>query len=84
MGKAFRAPRRTLRTRFWPQTGLAILSGALFVLTLVRRDWLEAFGLDPDHHDGGMEWLIVGALGLVCVTSVLIARLEWRAAALAG
>ena len=69
----------TVRTRFWLEAGLASLCGALAVLTLFWRDWIEALtGFDPDHHNGSFEWLIVAALLVVCVLVGLVARTEWR------
>jgi len=42
---------------------LACLSGLLCVVTLMWRDWIEVvFRVDPDHHNGSLEWLIVLAL----------------------
>jgi len=74
---------RKVRARFWAETGLAGLTGALFVLTLFWHDWLEAFGFDPDNHSGTVEWLIVAALCVLCVLLSFSARLEWRRAAIA-
>ena len=74
---------RSLPTRFWIETALAALIGALSVLTLVWRDWLEVWGVDPDHHDGSVEWLIVAALFAVSAALAVSARREWRLAALA-
>jgi hypothetical protein len=70
-----------MRSRFWVEIVLAALSGGLFVLTLFWHDWLEAFGFDPDNHNGTVEWLIVAGLFVVCATFVVAARLEWRRAA---
>jgi hypothetical protein len=75
--------KRTVRVRFWIETVLAGSTGALFVLTLFWRDWLEALGFDPDHHNGTAEWLIVVALFVLCVGFTVVARWEWRRAALA-
>jgi hypothetical protein len=36
------------RRRFWIELGLAVLSGLLLVLELVRVDWIESLlGVDP-------------------------------------
>ena len=44
---------RELRGRFWVEAGLALISGALVVITLVWRDWIEiVFGIDPDEGNG--------------------------------
>lgn len=77
------AMRRKLRTRFWVEAVLAAATGTLFVLTLVWQDWLEVFGLDPDNHDGTVEWLIVAGMLVLCIVFVLLARLEWRRTELA-
>jgi hypothetical protein len=74
---------RSTRTRAWVETAVAGVTGALFLLTLVRRDWLEAFGFDPDGHDGTVEWLIVAGLFALFVTFTVAARLEWRRQAFA-
>jgi hypothetical protein len=73
-------PRATpkVRARFWVETVLAALSGGLFVLTVFWHDWLESLGLDPDNHNGTVEWLIVAGLFVLCVVFALSARLEWR------
>jgi hypothetical protein len=69
--------------RAWAETVLAGFTGVLFLLTLVRRDWLEAFGIDPDGHDGAAEWLVVAGLFALFVAFTVSARLEWRRQALA-
>lgn len=68
-----------VRWRFWVETGLASVCGFLAVLTLFWRDWIEGVsGLDPDHHNGSFEWLILAGLFLVCVLLALAARTERR------
>jgi hypothetical protein len=69
---------KRLRLRFCVECVLALVTTTLFLVSLLLRDWLEAFGIEPDHHNGAAEWLTVVAL-LTC--SVLLAgsaRLEWR------
>jgi hypothetical protein len=67
-----------MRTRFWAELGLGVLSGALLVLTLVRAEWFEAiFGIDPDHGDNTFEWELVVLLFIATVTFSVVARLEW-------
>ncbi len=71
--------RNALRRRFWLETGLAIVTSILFVLTLVQRDWIEiVFGLDPDQGNGTFELLIVGALLVVSIMLFTAASYEWR------
>jgi hypothetical protein len=71
--------------RFWLETILATGTGALFVLTLVTRDWIEAvFGIDPDQHNGSLEWFIVGALLVASLILAGLARAEWHKVRAAG
>jgi hypothetical protein len=72
-----------MRARFWVETGLAALTAALFGLTLFWHDWLEALRLDPDHHNGTVEWLIVAGLFVLFSAFAASARLEWRRTATA-
>ena len=76
--------RRELRVRFWVESASASLTGALFVLTLLWRDWLEAFGVDPDNHNGTVEWLIVAGLFAISVACAVSARIEWARTPLVG
>jgi hypothetical protein len=70
---------RTIRRRYWFELGLAVLAGALAVLTLVNREWIEVvFGVDPDEGSGALEWGIVVALGGVALISAVVARAERR------
>lgn len=72
---------KALRRRFWLETSMATLTSILFVITLLRRDWLEIiFNIDPDSGSGALEWLIVGALLLVMITVSALASYEWRRA----
>ena len=76
--------RKTLRRRFWLETGMAIVTCVLFVVTLLYRDWIEVvFGVDPDNRSGALEWLIVGALFVVTIALFTLARYEWRRARIA-
>ena len=63
------------RRRFLIETGLAIASAALLLLTLISREWIELiFGVDPDGGSGALEWAIVGALLAVTVAFGALAR----------
>jgi hypothetical protein len=74
-GKPMRKP---LRWRFWLETGMAIVTSILFVITLVQRDWIEVvFGVNPDSRSGILEWLIVAALLVVTITLFTLASYEW-------
>lgn len=71
--------RGNLKVRFWIESAIASLSGALFVLTLITRDWIEAvFGWDPDHHNGSVEWIIVASMLVVALVFGQLARASWR------
>jgi hypothetical protein len=73
---------RQTGTRFRVEAALAALTGALLLLTLVSREWIEVlFGVDPDGGDGSLEWAIVGALLVTTVVFTALARTEWRRAA---
>ncbi len=73
--------RNALRWRFWLETSVATVTSILFVITLVRRDWIEiVFGVDPDNRNGALEWLIVGALLVVTIMLFTLASYEWRRA----
>jgi hypothetical protein len=72
------------RTRMWIEAGLAITTGALLILTLISREWIEEiFRVDPDNGSGALEWLIVAALAVATVTFSLMARAEWKRTATA-
>ena len=73
--------KRAMRLRLWVETGMATITGVLFVITLVWRDWIErVFGVEPDGGNGSFEWLIVGVLLVATITLFLLARSEWRRA----
>ena len=73
--------RNGLRRRFWLETGLAIVTSIVFVLTVVQRDWIEiVFGVDPDQGNGTLEWLIVVTLLVVTIALFTLASNEWRKA----
>lgn len=76
--------KRGLRRRFWPEAGLGVITAVLFLVTLVRRDWIEAlFGIDPDSGSGSVEWLIVGSLLVATLALFSLAAYEWRRAPVA-
>lgn len=69
---------KAMRSRFWLETGMGTITGILFVITLMWRDWIEiVFGVDPDSGNGSLEWLIVGVLLVVTITLFILARYEW-------
>ena len=76
------AIKRRVRIRFFVETGLGLTSAVLSLLTLVKRDWIEAmFGIDPDHGNGVVEWLIVGGFLFTTLMLFSLAQFEWRRAA---
>jgi tetrahydromethanopterin S-methyltransferase subunit E len=76
--------RRRLRVRFYPETILGIITGIMFVVTLLNRTWIETvFNIDPDQGQGWVEWMIVGVLLVVTLVLGTLARHEWRRAAAA-
>jgi hypothetical protein len=61
------------------ETAIASVAGALGLLTAVWHDWIEALtGWDPDHHNGGLEWLIVAVLFAIAALIGLLARRDRR------
>ena len=70
-----------MRRRFWLETAMAMITSMVFVITLVRNDWVEiAFGVDPDSNNGSLERVIVGVLVVVSITLFALASYEWRRA----
>ncbi len=70
---------RQVRARYWVECAAGAASGLLAVLTVVWRDWIELVtGLDPDHHSGALEWLLVAVFCGVAVSALAGARLEWQ------
>jgi len=66
----------SLRTFLESITALA--AGFFALLAAVWPDWIEAFGVDPDHGDGSLEWLIPVALAATTLILGLVARRHWR------
>jgi hypothetical protein len=68
-----------MRSRFYVESVVAVVTGGLALLTAFSHDWIEALtGVDPDHHNGSVELLIVAALAVTSVTLVMTAGLEWN------
>jgi len=60
---------------------MATITGILFVITLIVRDWIEiVFHVSPDNGNGSFEWFIVGVLLAATITLSILARYEWRRA----
>ena len=70
-----------MRFRFWLEIGMASVTGILFMITLIWRNWIEmVFNVSLDNGDGSLEWLTVGVLLVVTITLSVLARYEWRRA----
>ncbi len=70
-----------MRFRFWLEIGMATITGFLFVITLIWRDWIEmVFNVSLDNGNGSLEWLTVGVLFVVTIALFVLARYEWRRA----
>ncbi len=73
--------KKAMRFRFWLESIMAAITGTLFVITIVWRNWIEiVFGVELDRGNGSLEWLIVGVLFVATVTLFALARNEWRKA----
>jgi hypothetical protein len=65
--------------RFWFEVALASASALLGFLTLAWPDWIEAvLGVDPDHHSGAAEWIVVAVCVGLAAASSFGARVELR------
>lgn len=70
-----------MRLRFWLEIGMATVTGILFVITLIWRDWIEiVFNVSLDNGSGSFEWSIVGVLLVLTIALSVLARYEWRRA----
>ena len=73
---------RPSRFRVRLESAIAVVAGALGILTIFWHDWIEALtGWDPDHHNGSFEWIIIVALLAVAVAVGALARRDWRSSA---
>jgi uncharacterized protein involved in cysteine biosynthesis len=63
----------------WLEINIALVAGALGIVTIFWRDWIETLtGWDPDHHNGSAELLIVVGLLTFAAVAGLLARRHWR------
>jgi hypothetical protein len=70
--------RRSTRL-LWIERGLAVVSGLLFVVTLLWKEWIEIiFGVDPDSGSGALEWAISFGFLAITVAFTMLARREQR------
>ena len=72
-------PNDKVKLRARIETGLALLTAGLFILTLISRAWIETLaGWDPDHHNGSLEGVSVAVLLVATVALSARARSDWR------
>jgi hypothetical protein len=70
-----------MRLRFWLEIVMATVTGILFLITLIVRDWIEiVFNVSLDNYSGSAEWMIVGVLLVMTIALSVLARYEWRRA----
>ena len=68
-----------MRRRFWAEALASGCSSLLFIVTLWWPDWIEfCFGIDPDHGNGSVEWLIVAFSAVAAIMAFALAATEWR------
>jgi len=71
--------RREPRGRFWVEVGLAVVSAALFAITLLWHDWIEiVFGVDPDEGNGLVEVLVSASFLALTLVFAVFSLMEWR------
>jgi hypothetical protein len=69
---------RALRFRMWFEASAAILALGFGVITLFWRDWIEfVFRVDPDHHNGSAEWLVISSLFVIAIGLSALAARDW-------
>jgi hypothetical protein len=74
--------KRQVRRRFWVEIALAAISLLLLAMTLVSEEWIELiFGVSPDAGSGALEWSLTGLTFALTVVFLILARFEWRRAA---
>ena len=70
-----------VRRRLWLEAALAAGAGVMGILTFFWHDWIEAvFGVDPDHGNGSLEWIVAFALLAVALGFSLALRRDLRRA----
>jgi hypothetical protein len=74
-----------VRARFWVELACAVAGTALFVLTLITKEWIELLlRVDPDGGSGALELAIAFGLLSVAIGSAVLAQREWRSAIARG
>jgi hypothetical protein len=75
--------KRQVRKRFWIELILAVVNITLLALTAVWTEWIElVFGVEPDAGSGELEWAIAAVTLGLTVAFFMLARMEWRRAAI--
>ena len=70
-----------LPRRFWLEFSSAALCAGVATITILAPTWIERLtGLDPDHQNGSLEWVIVLSLSLAAIVLSTFARRDWRRA----
>jgi len=60
---------RSSSTRATVESAFGSAAGLLALVTAVWPDWIEVLtGIDPDRHNGSIEWVAVAALLAVAVS----------------
>jgi hypothetical protein len=67
------------RRRIPIQEVLAACSAALAVLAALAPQWIEVFGIDPDHGSGFLEWALPVALAVAAGLLTVAAQRNRRA-----
>jgi hypothetical protein len=65
----------------WLETVMGLITGVLFLLTLLNASWLESLGIDPDGGNGSVERMIVGGFALATIALLSLASYQWGKAA---
>ena len=73
---------KRLKARVRLEMAVALAAGILGLVTIFWHDWIEMLtGLDPDQHNGSVEWLLVA--GLLAVAILATSRPDLRTKLLA-
>ena len=69
--------------RFWGELAAGALSALMVAVTSVWPQWIEdVFGADPDAGSGEAEWGFTAGLCAFAILMFVLARREWKRAAL--
>lgn len=70
--------RKDLPAKLLVESGLAVLSTAILVLTVVWRDWIEGLlGVGPDGGGGSFEWMLTAGALAASAWSWWLVRSAW-------